>query len=705
MTKKKKKKSEAPHDPFNEGVKDGAVDFEKRIRSAFSAGGPLAGATEHFMHRDGQLSFALDVARAIENHGTEVIEAGTGTGKTFAYLTPAILAGCKVIVSTAGKPLQDQLFGKDLPAVCKALGVNASTALLKGRSNYICLYRMETAQSEARLPSPAAVRDFQKIAFFAKTDETGDRARCHGVPDDSPAWPYVTSTAENCLGSDCPRIKDCFVYKARAKAKSSDIVVVNHHLYLSAMALLADPESAGAGDDARMLPQADLTIFDEAHKLPDIASAFFGTEFSTYQLKNTVKEMRAGLLSRFKSYLKKNNWDQACDAVIHAMMDFVLRLDEIGVGEGVSRMISETADAESLVKPLDKTFTALATLIESVMPVCEEDAEITKYCEVLNGLSVQMNEWIEALKTPKEPAKTADGRPAVRWIERGKTEARLNTTPLSFAEDFVKLRQMQAQSAWVFTSATIASGHGDFSHFVSEMGLAGVETHVYASPFNYADQAMLYVPESMPDPKTSEREDYIEALIRESWPVIDVIGGKTFILCTSYRAMRHAAALLRGLISANNRAYEVLVQGEDSRTKLIERFRKTQAGAILVGSMSFWEGIDIKGDALSLVVIDKLPFAPKDDPVLLARSRWIAEQGGNPFVEHHVPLATIALKQGTGRLIRSEHDRGILIIGDRRVLPSISSYGRRFLESLPPFSRTLKLERVLDFWQHPDTWS
>lgn len=196
---------------------------------------------------------------------------------------------------------------------------------------------------------------------------------------------------------------------------------------------------------------------------------------------------------------------------------------------------------------------------------------------------------------------------------------------------------------------------------------------------------MLYVPESMPDPKTSEREDYIEALIRESWPVIDVIGGKTFILCTSYRAMRHAAALLRGLISANNRAYEVLVQGEDSRTKLIERFRKTQAGAILVGSMSFWEGIDIKGDALSLVVIDKLPFAPKDDPVLLARSRWIAEQGGNPFVEHHVPLATIALKQGTGRLIRSEHDRGILIIGDRRVLPSISSYGRRFLESLPPF--------------------
>ena len=227
MTKKKKKKSEAPHDPFNEGVKDGAVDFEKRIRSAFSAGGPLAGATEHFMHRDGQLSFALDVARAIENHGTEVIEAGTGTGKTFAYLTPAILAGCKVIVSTAGKPLQDQLFGKDLPAVCKALGVNASTALLKGRSNYICLYRMETAQSEARLPSPAAVRDFQKIAFFAKTDETGDRARCHGVPDDSPAWPYVTSTAENCLGSDCPRIKDCFVYKARAKAKASDIVTIS----------------------------------------------------------------------------------------------------------------------------------------------------------------------------------------------------------------------------------------------------------------------------------------------------------------------------------------------------------------------------------------------------------------------------------------------------------------------------------------------
>lgn len=676
--------------------------YLEAVRQTFAPGGALSHATAHFVRRDGQVNFALNVAHCIEDGGTEVIEAGTGTGKTFAYLTPAVLAGCKVVVSTAGKPLQDQLYEKDLPALLKALGTNVQVAILKGRANYLCRYRLDVALKEGRLPSREAVQDLHRIAQFAAVDTVGDRAACRGVPDDSPAWPFATSTTENCLGSKCPFTADCFVNKARMRAKSADIAVVNHHLYLSAMALLAEAE--GAGDDARMLPKADLVIFDEAHKLPDIASSFFGSEFSTYVLKNTVKDLNAALITRHRTLYESNHWQKATDLIVHTLMDFVLRLSEIHLTEGMNKRLRDISNIESAAPILAKAQRATQDFVEEVTEVIEDDAEVQAGLEILNAASVALKQWESALKAPQTVVKNEAGIPVVRWIGRTRSEARLNETPLSIADDFRKMRAMQPDTSWVFTSATIATGKGDFSHFLKELGLEDAQTHVYESPFQYAEQGMLYVPKRMPDAKTTDREDYIDALIDECWPVIDLLGGRTFVLCTSYRAMQRAADELRRRIEANGRSYEVLLQNEDSRTQLIDRFRQARHGAILVGSMSFWEGIDIKGEALSLVVIDKLPFSPKDDPVLEAKSEWIREQGGNPFVEHQVPLAAITLKQGVGRLIRSEKDRGILIIGDTRVLPNVARYAVRFLTSLPPFSRTQRLERVLDFWQHPDTW-
>ncbi len=690
-------------DPMDEGAAGAEGEaFLARVKDAFEPGGALSGATEHFARREGQMNFALDVARCIMERGTDVIEAGTGTGKTFAYLTPAVLAGCKVIVSTAGKPLQDQLFAKDLPALLESLGVNADIAVLKGRSNYVCKYRLQVALNEGRLPSPEAAADLRRIAQFAMADPVGDRAACHGVPEDSAAWPLATSNTDNCLGNKCPHFASCFVLQARNRAKNADIAVVNHHLYLSAMALLSDAEAAG--DDVRMLPKADVVIFDEAHKLPEIASAFFGSEFSTYALKNTAKDLKAALMSRFRTLSDANQWDAKADAIVHLLMDFVLRLTEINFIEGMNKRISDIPQIETAADLLDQTSKAASSWAGELAEAVEDDPEIERGATVLSDAAVALADWAKALRSPSVVVKTSQGVPVVRWIERTRSEARLNVTPLSFADEFAKLRESQAEAAWIFTSATIATSGDDFSHFLKEMGMEGAETHVYESPFEYSEQAMLYVPSGMPDAKTTEREAYIDALVRESWPVIDMLGGRTFILCTSYRAMQQAARRLRERISDNDRPYEVLLQNEDSRTKLIERFRHSTRGAILVGSMSFWEGIDIKGEALSLVVIDKLPFAPKDDPVLEAKGEWIREQGGNPFADHQIPLAAITLKQGTGRLIRSEKDRGILIIGDKRVLPSVTRYAQRFLGSLPPFSRTLKLGRVLDFWQHPDSW-
>ena len=703
--------------------------FVAAVKRQFLPGGTLSRATDGFVSRPGQVAFAESVARAIETHDTLVVEAGTGTGKTFAYLTPALMSDCRVIVSTAGKSLQDQLFGKDIPAVKRVLLNNADVALLKGRANYLCKYRMDHAEF---LPSPAAVQDLAAVKRFAKTTKTGDRNEIRGVAENSVIWPYVTSTNENCLGRRCPNAEECFVTRARNRARAAKVVVVNHHLFLSAVAAAAasadtreaieplQPElvtgeelpalSDDAGDlighvdsDEGLLPHADVVIFDEAHKIPEIALSFFGEELATFAIKSVVEEMRGVLLSKFASYApKESTWVQVCDVVTHALQDMMLALDIAGLAPETNVNLKDfTADAlKDAAAALEKALEGLTNLLKLCEPFLAANDDIAKHVETAGGLMPLISEWLERLKAPEE-AKGSGTTPSVFWLERRRNEMRFVETPLTIADKFARLRAARSDAAWIFTSATIATENGNFSHFLSELGLAGATTHAWASPFAYEHQAMLYVPQNMPNPRSVERDVFIEALVRESWPVIDMLAGRTFFLCTSYRAMEHAAEVLRQTIIDNDRDYTVLVQNEDSRQHLIDTFRK-KPNTILVATMSFWEGIDIKGEKLSLVVIDKLPFAAQGDPVLTARCKWIEEQGKNPFVEHQVPTAVIALKQGAGRLIRSELDRGILIVGDTRIIPGANAYARRFLLSLPPYVRTRRLERVLDFWRYPE---
>lgn len=684
----------------NDSVSDKDVQtdslFERQVLAQFEPGGALSGATDHFVTRPGQMAFARAVSRTIESRGTAVIEAGTGTGKTFAYMTPALISGCKVIVSTAGKSLQDQLFEKDIPAVKHVLKNNAKVALLKGRSNYLCLHRLDLTIAEGLLKTRTAVDDLATIKIFAQTTKDGDCTRIRGVPEDSAVWPAVTSTKENCLAKRCRYYDKCFVNKARQQAKDADIVVVNHHLFLSAMA----DDTPGIPEDVRLLPSADVVIFDEAHKLPEIASNFFGAELSTWSIRNVVREMKVVLMSKLKSYQPKNRtWDELTDAVLHLVDDFVLSVDQAGVLEGDSRNILEVADLSECVKRLEALRVALKELLGAVEGLTEENEDIAQHMEVADAISADLALWVAWLGKGAELIENE--APVVRWISRSRNDVRLNETPLNIADSFAKMRDNHDSSAWIFTSATIATDKADFSHFVNQMGLADASTYAWASPFDYPRQAMLYVPQNMPNPKGCDRDEYIRALIRESWPVIDLLAGRTFILCTSYQAMNMASEELRDFIDANDRDYTVFVQGEDSRQHLLDKFRTTP-NSILIATMSFWEGIDIKGERLSLVVIDKLPFAPQGDPVLSARCKWIEKQGKNSFQTYQIPLAAIALKQGAGRLIRSENDRGILIVGDTRIIPNASSYGARFLNSLPDYVRTRKLQRVLDFWRYPD---
>lgn len=672
--------------------------FLKGVQDCFGPQGALSHATENFRPRVSQVEFSKRVAEAIEENGTVVVEAGTGTGKTFAYLTPALLSGRRVIVSTGGKPLQDQLFNKDLPALEKALGVISSACVLKGRSNYICLHRLSHARDDG-LPSQQCFADLRVIEAFAAVDAVGDKSTIHGVAEDAVIWPFVTSTKENCLGNKCPHAEKCFVNRARSLAKESQVVIVNHHLFLSALSVRDEV-------DAEILPKADVIVLDEAHKLPEIAVDFFGSEFSTFQVKEAVRQVKRLLMSRHRDYAPEGtSWDQHCDPVIYALQDFVLELERMGVKEGDSIQMARLNVTEKLTKAFEIALGKLQTLNELVVPLVGEDADLEKAIASCVDLCAQAVLWLKVLRAPDAKASLPSQTPLVRWLSRSQTEARLNETPIRFSEEFKHLREEHEGVSWVFTSATLATGKGDFSHFLQELGLEGAKTFSWPSPFDYENQAIFYVPEKMPVSSAVSRDTYIEALVEESWPIIDMVGGRTFFLCTSRQGMIYAGEALRRYVQENKRDYDVLVQNEDTRTRLIEKFRK-HGHAILVATMSFWEGIDIKGETLSCVVIDKLPFAPKEDPVLEAQCDWIESQGGNPFHEHQIPLAAIALKQGVGRLIRSENDRGILIMGDKRIIPgSGSRYGKQFMDSIPNFTRTQRIGRVIDFWLHPDDWS
>lgn len=697
---------------MNPRLWDASTPLVERVALAFDEKGPLTKAVKGFCVREGQREFAVEAARAVEEKSILVAEAGTGTGKTFAYLTPALLAGATCVISTAGKSLQDQLCAKDLPALRDALGVPVKVALLKGRANYVCHFRLELTASEGRLPEQDSYLKLRKIQRFAAVSRTGDRAELPDVPEDDRLWPLVTSTRENCLGKDrCPNYDDCFVKKAREDAMQSQVVVVNHHLYLSSMALKRESDAIDG-----MLPQAALTVIDEAHQLPGIASSFFGTSFSTYDVENVSMEARR--LGRTKCN-DGAEWEILYDRVLKAGREFRLDAQRIGLAEGERLDVDEIEGFGELYPGFERLRAAFAAMGEAMKANEGRDNELDTLAERHAELMEQMEAWTAIfVKCRNGAADEASGGEAagdadgggeagpeagaasgagaeVRWLEVSQHGIRFNLTPLSFAEEFREMREREG-GAWVFTSATLSSA-GRFDLFKQRLGIGECVERTWESPFNYWEQGCFYLPQ-MPPPANNTAV-HTHNVIEKVWPLINAAGGRTFILCTSLAAVRAAADELQARLEANGNPYPLFVQGDGPKMRLIEEFR-AHGNAVLVGSMSFWEGVDVKGEALSLVVIDKIPFAPPNDPVMMARSRAVEASGRRPFDEITLPEAVITLKQGAGRLIRSEADRGMLVICDPRILNK--GYGKVVRDSLPDFYCTRREEKALEFFLNPE---
>jgi ATP-dependent DNA helicase DinG len=636
------------------------------VEAAFAAEGALAAAIDGYRQRPQQREMAIAIAQAIDACQALVAEAGTGTGKTFAYLVPALLSGGKVIVSTGTKTLQDQLFEKDIPMVRAALKTPVKVALLKGRANYVCPYHLERALADGRFFAREDAAHARLVARFASSTKTGDKADCSGVPEDSGVWPQVTSTRENCLGQECPHHSGCFVLNARREAMAADVVVVNHHLFFADV-MLRDEGMA------ELLPACNTVIFDEAHQLPETAQLFFGEGFATSQIVDLARDARNEGLKAAPDCL---DLIERCRVADKAARD--LRL-VFGPQTGRYNWAA-LQDFDGFDAALGTLETAMHGLQEVLETQAERSEGLERCWQRAGELLMAISHW----RRQAEPG-------WVRWGEAHNVSLSLQLTPLHVGEIF--RRQMEGHPrAWIFTSATLAV-QGDFSHFKGELGLEEAATGFWESPFNYPEQAVLYAPEGLPDPN---HPDYTDAVVEAAWPIVKASGGGTFFLCTSLRAMRRVHGLLEDRMNADGVDFPLLLQGEGSKNELLARFRKL-GNAILVGSQSFWEGVDVRGEALSLVVIDKLPFAPPDDPVLSARIEQMKKDGRNAFMEYQLPRAVINVKQGGGRLIRDEADRGVLMICDPRLIGK--HYGKRVWRSLPPMRRTRKLSEVIEFFR------
>ena len=615
--------------------------------------------------RPQQLELARAILGAIERDAPLVAEAGTGTGKTLAYVVPALLAGGKVIVSTGTKTLQDQLHDRDLPAVRKALASGAVTALLKGRANYVCLHRLERAAQEARLGSREEATQLRRIERFAAASASGDRAELPDVAEDAPVWQHATSTRENCLGQECPRFQDCFVMKARRAALAADVVVVNHHLFFADVVL----RDEGV---AELLPACNTIILDEAHQLPDTARLFFGEILSSSRLADLARDARLELAAAGGAAPQIERLAERLDKTARD-----LRLAFTGEP---ARMTWSQAAARPAFGA------AIAALTEALGAL---SAPLEAQAERSEGLKSCARRTLEARELL---ARLAGGEDAewVRWVEVFSHALQLHLTPLSCAKLF--RRQLEeAPRAWIFTSATLAVG-GKFAHYQREMGLEEAAARSWPSPYDFASQALFYVPRGMPEDPNDP--GFTEAVVTAALPVIEASRGRAFLLFTTLRALRRAHELLREKLS-----YPLLVQGTGSRSELLARFRRL-GNAVLLGSASFREGVDVRGEALSVVIIDKLPFAPPDDPVLAARIDALRAAGGNPFTEFQLPQAILQLKQGAGRLIRDETDRGVLMLCDPRLYSR--PYGRLVRASLPPMRPTRELAEVRAFFARID---
>lgn len=608
---------------------------------------------------------AQAIAHAIETRGQLLAEAGTGTGKTFAYLVPALLSGGKVIISTGTKTLQDQLFQRDLPLVRDALRIPLTVALLKGRGNYVCHHHLARTAGQPTFASRADAGYVKRIEFFARSSTSGDKSEVADVPENAAIWADVTSTRETCLGTDCAHYDQCFVMNARKQALAADVVVINHHLFFADVMLRDE-------GIAELLPASNTVVLDEAHQLPETATLFFGEEVTAGQLGELARDAEVEGLKAARDYAPLPAAAQS--------LALALRRFRLSAGDAPGKLPRAVAMARpGFDEALNALAAALGVLATELGRQSERSDDLAQCALRAEELSGRLARW-----------RDRDDPEWIRWVDISASGWQLRASPLSVAEIFAKQVTDRAR-AWVFTSATLAIG-SDFSLYQRELGLGDAATGYWESPFDYARQALLYLPRELPEPNSFEHTD---AVVAAALPVLKASGGRAFMLFTTLRALARARESLAAAFRAQGIDFPLLVQGEGSRTELLTRFRRL-GNAVLLGSQSFWEGVDVQGEALSVVIIDKLPFAPPDDPLLAARLEHIARQGGNPFFDYQLPQAAINLKQGAGRLIRSETDRGVLMICDRRLVDK--PYGRRIWQALPPMRRTRELAEVLSFF-------
>ena len=636
---------------------------ESDLEEIFDVGGSLSRALKGFVPRRQQLHMAERVADALADRRVLVIEAGTGTGKTFGYLVPVLRSGLRVLVSTGTRTLQDQLYDKDLPLLGGALGMPVDVAVLKGRGNYLCVHRLEQAQLQQALRGGALLPDaaagpLERIMTWASRTATGDLSEVPDFADSHPLWPQITSTRDNCLGPRCPEYSRCHLVKARREALEAQVVIVNHHLLLADLTLKED----GFGD---VLGTADAVVIDEAHQLPDLAMHFFGASCGARGLTQVLNAVRA----------EGTPADTGLKFALSAVDDSITALSDVLPARN-GRTPWEECPPELTEKTRDLAH-AMSTLAGELDALPDDS--------VAKGLIGRVSEMATQLTRIAQVAQIEGARSAER-TPRGFV---LHLLPFEIANRFQA--QVQARrSAWIFTSATLSVGE-DFSHFTSRLGLEEAETVRIPSPFDFERQSLLWLPEGLPEPAA---RDFVSALLDASMPLIDAARGGAFILFTSHRALSEAAMRLRALWSAAGKRYRLFVQGEAPREQLLRGFRE-DGDAVLLGTASFWEGVDVKGTALRLVIIEKLPFASPDDPIVKARVEHIQRQGGNPFKDYQLQEAALTLRQGVGRLIRSEADFGVVMIADRRL--RTRPYGRALLAALPPMRRAHSYEEVAEF--------
>ncbi|WP_373819282.1 ATP-dependent DNA helicase [Glaesserella sp.] len=637
------------------------MTLSEKISDAFSLNGILSQNIQGFRPRQAQLDMAQAVGNAIKFANSTVIEAGTGTGKTFAYLVPALLSGKKTIISTGSKNLQDQLFNRDLPTIQNALKYKGKVALLKGRANYLCLERLDQVTAMGVLGDKSVLADLSKVRKWHTGTVSGDLSECITIAEDSPILPQLVSTAESCLGAECPNYKECYVVQARRRAMEADIVVVNHHLFCADMAV----KETGFGE---LIPEAELVVFDEAHQLPDIASQYFGQSLTSRQLFDICKDSNIVYRTELKDAAQLG---KAVDHLQKVIQDFRLLLGEGSLRGNLRDLLRDP----KVIEGLNKLKENIEFLSEVVKKSLGRSETLDKIFERLAEVKVLLNKLSDTSVVGY-----------CYWYEVNGRSFGLHITPLTVSDKFGE--QIKNQKAgWVFTSATLEVG-GKFDHFCQRLGIENAEQMVLQSPFDYPNQSLLCVPRYLPDTNKSHTLTALGQLLK---PVIEANYGRCFLLCTSYYMMRGLADFLR-----EHSELSVLLQGETSKSRLLEKFI-AEPNSVLVATQSFWEGIDVRGDALSLVIIDKLPFSAPDDPLLKARMEDCKLQGGDPFNDIQIPEAVITLKQGVGRLIRDVTDKGAIIICDSRLV--MRNYGATFLKSLPPSKRTRDLAKVVEFLQ------